>query len=141
MPQISVRRDEASAPFFDATANGQLLIKTCPNCHQHAAPRAHQCRHCATTLTWLPASGEATLVTWSATAVPRDNPDQPPTFFGYVELAEGPWLETLLVDVTADTLTEAMPLRVTFLHRPGDDERIPAFRPDRRKAPQGLPSL
>ncbi|WP_445186452.1 Zn-ribbon domain-containing OB-fold protein [Pseudonocardia sp. Cha107L01] len=129
MPNISVRRDEASAPFFDATATGQLLIKTCPNCHQNAIHRAQQCRGCGTKLTWLPASGDATLITWSATPPARDDPDQPVTIFGYVELTEGPWLETLLVDATLDTLSEGMPMRATFIRQHGDDEHIPAFRP------------
>lgn len=129
MPQINVQRDEASAPYFDAAALGQLLIKTCPHCGQHTAPRNHDCRHCGTELTWHPATGDATLVTWTATPPPRDNPDSPPTIFGYVQLTEGPWLETLLIDTTLDTLTEGMPLRATFQRKPGDDEHFHTFRP------------
>jgi uncharacterized OB-fold protein len=69
------------------------------------------------------------LVTWSASPAASDDPDRPPTIFGYVELAEGPWLEALLVDATLATLTEAMPMRATFIRRAGDGEHIPAFRP------------
>lgn len=129
MPSLNVRRDDASAAFFDATARDQLLIKICPDCDASAAPRARQCRRCGTPLSWLPASGDATLVTWSATPPARDGAVGDPTFFGYVELAEGPWLESLLVEVTAADLVEGMRLRVTFLDRAGDEERIPAFRP------------
>lgn len=129
MPDITVHRDEASAPFFDATARGQLLIKTCPPCGQRATPAAQECPRCGSTLTWLPATGDATLVTWSAIPVGRTDPDRAPTLFGYVELAEGPWLEALLIDAASSDLTEGMPLRVTFPRRPGDDEPIPAFRP------------
>lgn len=129
MPNISVRRDEASAPFFDAAARRQLLIKTCPNCGEHAAPRARDCRRCGTEMTWIPAAGEATLITWSAAPPGRDDPGGPATIFGWVELAEGPWLEALLVDVALADLREGMPLRATFVRRRGDDEHIPVFRP------------
>lgn len=129
MPNISVRRDEASAPFFDATTNEQLLIKICQVCDRHAAPRAPGCRRCGAALTWTPAAGDATLVSWTATPAGREDPDRPPTIFGWVELAEGPWLEALLLDAALDTLAEGMPLRVTFIRRPDDDEVITVFRP------------
>lgn len=121
-----VLRDDPSAAFFDAAARGQLLIKTCPGCARHAHPREHDCPGCGTPLDWHPASGEATLVTWSLGTPGRD---EPPVLFGYVELAEGPWLEALLVDIPADRLAEGLPLRVTFHRPPGSEEHIPVFRP------------
>lgn len=61
--------------------------------------------------------------------------------FGYVELAEGPWLETQLVDVAAELLTDDMPVRVTFL---SSGEMFPAFRsarPARRRSRAGGPRM
>ncbi|HYR16000.1 MAG TPA: OB-fold domain-containing protein, partial [Mycobacterium sp.] len=84
------------------------------------------CRRCGSDTTWTPASGDATLITWTATPPSSKAPDTAPRTFGYVELAEGPWLETILVDVPADALREGAPLHVTFLHHP-DGEPIPAF--------------
>jgi uncharacterized OB-fold protein len=90
VPQV--QRDEASAEFFAAAAKEQLLIKRCTQCDAYGPPRQKSCRHCGGDMTWSAASGEATLVTW--TAAPPSKPKEPPRPFGYVELAEGPWLET-----------------------------------------------
>ena len=128
VPQV--QRDEASAEFFAAAAKEQLLIKRCTQCDAYGPPRQKSCRHCGGDMTWFAASGEATLVTWTAT--PPSKPEEPPRPFGYVELAEGPWLETMLIDMPPDSLRESAPLRVVFLHR-ADSETIPAFsctRPD-----------
>src|ERR1700736_6210676 len=99
---------------------------TCTKCGTYGPPRQTTCRRCGSDTTWSPASGDATLITWTATPPSSKSPDTAPRTFGYVELAEGPWLETILVDIPADALREGAPLHVTFLHHP-DGEPIPAF--------------
>jgi hypothetical protein len=121
-----VQRDNSSAAFFDAAAEGRLLIKRCTNCAAYGPPRQTTCRRCGSAATWTPASGDATLITWTTTPASSKAPDTAPRTFGYVELAEGPWLETILVDVAADALHVGTPLHVTFLPHP-DGEPIPAF--------------
>jgi uncharacterized OB-fold protein len=125
-----VQRDDSSAAFFDAAAEARLLIKRCTKCGAYGPPRQTTCRSCGSDTAWSPASGYATLITWTTTPPSGKAPNTAPGTFGYVELAEGPWLETILVDVPADALREGAPLNVTFLHDP-DGEAIPAF---------GLPS-
>lgn len=115
VPQV--QRDDSSAAFFDATAEARLLIKRCTKCSAHGPPRQTTCRRCGGESAWAAASGHATLVTWTTT---------PSMAFGFVELAEGPWLETILVNVDPNSLHEGARVRVTFL-RPPDSEAIPAF--------------
>jgi len=73
-----IRRDERSAPFFDAAAAGRLLIRRCAECGRWLAPEAGSCYDCgAEDPGWAPASGHGTLVSW-AVLHPRASPaDQP----------------------------------------------------------------
>jgi uncharacterized OB-fold protein len=121
-----VQRDDFSAAFFDAAAKARLLIKRCTKCSAYGPPRQTTCRRCGGETAWAPASGNATLITWTTTPPRSESPDAPRGIFGYVELAEGPWLETILVDVPADGLREGLPLQVMFLNHL-DGEPIPAF--------------
>jgi uncharacterized protein len=121
-----VQRDDSSATFFDAAAEARLLIKRCTKCSAYGPPPQTTCRRCGGDTAWSPASGDATLITWTTTPPSSKAPDTTPGTFGYVELAEGPWLETILVDVPPDGLREGLPLQVTFLNHL-DGEPIPAF--------------
>ena len=60
-----VARDDATAEFLDGAARGQFLIRQCAVCGRHSGPQAQQCYHCGSAeLSWVPASGAATLVSW-----------------------------------------------------------------------------
>jgi len=126
----AISRDEASAPFFDAAAGGQLLIRRCADCGHWTVPYTRmgqvldRCPNCTSArLEWAPASGDATLVTWTVVHT-REGPLRP---VGVVELAEGPWL-TAPVDADPASLAAGMALEVGF-ERPGGGEPVPLFRP------------
>jgi uncharacterized OB-fold protein len=119
---LDVVRDEASAPFFDGTARGVLVIKQCDACGHHLRPDASVCSRCHTPdPSWVDAVGTGTLVTWIVV------PDEPPRVVALVELDEGPWLHARLVDVETGALAVGDPLRVDF--EPAGTERVPVFRP------------
>jgi uncharacterized protein len=114
-----ISRDEASAAFFDGTANGELLLRQCRSCGRFSPPQVSQCLYCeSTSLDWQPAAGTATLISW---AIPHDRSGTAIAVAGLVELTEGPWLPARIVDVSADQLTAGLPLTVEF-ERSGDDE-------------------
>jgi uncharacterized OB-fold protein len=126
----AVGRDEASAPFFDAAASGQLLVKRCAACGHWVAPYSRggvapdRCPQCTSDrLEWAAASGDATLVTWTVVHT-REGPAPP---VGVVELAEGPWL-TAPLEADPSVLVAGMALTVGFA-RPGGGEPVPVFRP------------
>ena len=130
----AVVRDDASAPFFDAAARGELLVKRGPS----GTVLAPEARTDPTTgssdLQPCVAAGDGTLVSW---AVVHRAPlavlaASVPYVSAIVELAEGPWLMVrLLVDDPA-RLRVGDPVRVRYL-RSGDGEEegevVPVFEP------------
>ncbi|WP_369271732.1 Zn-ribbon domain-containing OB-fold protein [Streptomyces sp. R11] len=118
--------DAFTRTYWDAAAQGQLLIRRCRACARaHHYPREF-CPHCwSEDVTWEPAGGRATLYTWSV--VHRN--DLPP--FGQrtpyvaavVDLAEGPRMMTEVVDCgDPGRLRAGMQLSVVFR------EGVPVFR-------------
>ncbi|SMQ17063.1 hypothetical protein SAMN06272771_3445 [Streptomyces sp. Ag82_O1-12] len=93
--------DAFTRTYWDAAAEGRLLIRRCGDCGRaHHYPREF-CPHCwSENVTWETASGRATLYTWSV--VHRNDlppfPDRVPYVAAVVELAEGPRMMTEIVD-------------------------------------------
>ncbi|MER5889551.1 Zn-ribbon domain-containing OB-fold protein [Streptomyces sp. NPDC001941] len=121
--------DAFTRPYWDAAAEGRLLLRRCGDCARaHHYPREF-CPFCwSEDGRWEQASGRAVLHTWSV--VHRN--DLPP--FGgrtpytaaVVDLAEGPRMMTEVVDVAPGELAIGMALRVVF--RTGDDGwTVPVF--------------
>ncbi|MBO1337679.1 Zn-ribbon domain-containing OB-fold protein [Streptomyces sp. VRA16 Mangrove soil] len=117
--------DAFTRAYWDAAAEGTLLLRHCAACgRSHHYPREF-CPYCwSEDGAWRPASGRASLYTWSV--VHRN--DLPP--FGtrtpyvaaVVDLAEGPRMMTEVVECEAAALRVGMELAVTF--RDG----VPVFR-------------
>lgn len=118
--------DVFTRTYWDAAAEGRLLIRRCGACGRaHHYPREF-CPHCwSEDVTWEDASGLATLYTWSV--VHRN--DLPP--FGQrtpyvaavVDLAEGPRMSTEVVESGPGELRAGLALEVVFR------EGVPVFRP------------
>ncbi|SMF66706.1 Zn-ribbon domain-containing OB-fold protein [Streptomyces sp. Amel2xC10] len=118
--------DAFTRTYWDAAAEGRLLIRRCGDCGRaHHYPREF-CPYCwSESVTWENASGRATLYTWSV--VHRN--DLPP--FGgrtpyvaaVVDLAEGPRMPTEVVDVGVCALRVGMALEARFR------EGVPVFGP------------
>ncbi|MEV6313694.1 Zn-ribbon domain-containing OB-fold protein [Streptomyces sp. NPDC051776] len=122
--------DAFTRPYWDAAAEGRLLIRRCADCGvAHHYPREF-CPACwGENVTWQRASGRATLYTWSV--VHRN--DLPP--FGervpytaaVIELAEGPRMMTEIVGCPEHDLRIGMDVRVAF--RTSEGVSVPVFRP------------
>ncbi|RFU86396.1 Zn-ribbon domain-containing OB-fold protein [Streptomyces triticagri] len=123
--------DAFTRAYWDAAADGRLLLRRCRACGRaHHYPREF-CPHCwSDDVDWEPASGRATLYTWS-TVHRNDLPPfgtRTPYVAAVVDLAEGPRMMTELVEAPADALAVGMPLTVGF--RREEDFAIPVFRPE-----------
>jgi uncharacterized protein len=121
-------RDDVTAPFFDAAARDELVIRRCRSCTHPEPPEARTCGVCGgVLLDWVPATGRARLVTW--TVVHRaPHPAftaAVPYVAGVVELEEGPWLHAQILDEPGPLRAEAR-MRVAFVH-PAHGESIPVF--------------
>ena len=111
-------------PFWDATAQGKLLIKKCTACGEpHFYPRPH-CPFCfSDKVEWQEASGRGTIYTYS---VMRRAPI--PYAIAYVTLAEGPTMMTNIVDCDLNALKIGQAVKLKFVPSEGGPP-IPMFTP------------
>lgn len=120
--------DAFTRPYWEAAAEGRLLLRRCRACGRaHHYPREF-CPHCwSEDVTWEPATGRAALYTWSVVHR-NDLPpfgDRVPYVAAVVDLAEGPRMMTELVDTPEPSA--GLELEVAF--RAG----VPVFRPATRR--------
>lgn len=123
--------DLETQPFWDAAKEERLLIRHCNACGEyHFYPRPF-CPSCwSEDVEWFDASGRATLYTWSV-VYQNDLPPWParvPYVAAVVDLAEGPRMQTNVVDCEFDSLADGMELEVVF-QETSEDFTIPVFRP------------
>ena len=116
--------DAFTRAYWDAAAEGRLLIRRCGACGRaHHYPREF-CPHCwSEDVAWERASGRAALYTWSVVHR-NDLPpfgERTPYVAAVVDLAEGPRMMTELVGCAEPAA--GLELEVTFR------EGVPVFRP------------
>ena len=111
-------------PYWDAAAEGKLLVKKCTACGElHFYPRAN-CPFCFSDKTeWQEASGKGTIYTYS---VMRRAPI--PYAIGYVTLAEGPTMMTNIVDCDLNSIKIGQEVKLVFKPSEGGPP-VPMFTP------------
>ncbi|MFE4855621.1 Zn-ribbon domain-containing OB-fold protein [Streptomyces sp. NPDC056670] len=117
MTAATPEADAFTRPYWDAAAEGRLLIRHCAACDRaHHYPREF-CPYCwSEDVRWRPASGRATLYTWSVVHR-NDLPpfgDRVPYVAAVVDLDEGPRMMTEVVGCAEADLRIGMELHVTF---------------------------
>ena len=120
-------------PFWDAAAEGRLLIQTCPACgRRQFYPRAI-CTGCGGEPEWLEASGRGSLYTFSVVRqnLVRPFKDMLPYVLAMVDLEEGVRMLTNVVGCDFTDVKIGMPLEVTFVHAK-DGLHLPYWRPAER---------
>lgn len=118
MPAINVE----SKPFWDATAQGRLILKRCRACARfHWYPRS-KCPHCHSLDTeWVDSPG--TGVIYSYSVMRRVDP---PYAFAYITLDEGITLISNIVDCDLEALAIGQAVKVVFRDT-GEGCAIPYF--------------
>jgi uncharacterized protein len=117
--------DAFTAPFWQAAAEGVLMIRRCKACGEaHWYPRPF-CPHCSSGETgWVRASGAGTVYSYTITR--KAGPV--PYVLAYVTLEEGVTMLTNLVDAEIESLHIGQPVRVTFRQADGGGA-VPVFAP------------
>jgi uncharacterized OB-fold protein len=110
--------------FWEAAAQGTLLIKRCTACGQpHYYPRS-LCPFCGSDATeWQPASGAGTIYSYSVM-----RRAEVPYAIAYVTLDEGVTMMTNLVDCDFDALRIGQRVRLVFTPTDGGPP-VPTFTP------------
>lgn len=124
-PQVRAPRvSHESKPFWDATAEGKLLVKKCNACGEnHFYPRPF-CPFCFSDDTeFLTCSGRGVIYTYSVTRRTSE-----PWAIAYVTLEEGPTMMTNIIDCDFDALSIGQAVEVTFVDT-GEGNALPFFRP------------
>jgi uncharacterized OB-fold protein len=125
--------DAFTRTYWDAAAEGRLLVRRCGACGRaHHYPREF-CPFCwSEDVTWEPASGRAALYTWSV--VHRNDlppfAERTPYVAAVVELAEGPRMMTEVVGCEPGRLRAGMALAVEFREIAEGEGAVPVFRPE-----------
>lgn len=133
LPAPSPAVNPETKPFWDATAEGRLLLKRCLDCGSVIwYPRAI-CPECASLCTeWFEAAGRGRI--YSYTVNHRGEgayQGSPPFVLAYVELAEGPRVMTNIVGAQESDLAVDLPVELVF-HDTGDGTALPRFQPLRQ---------
>ena len=116
LPVRKVDVNIETKPFWDATADGRLLLPTCDDCHSLIwYPRGY-CPECSSmNVSWVQASGRGTVYSFSIT---RNGAGawKPvgPYVIAYVELEEGPRVLTNIVGCAVDDVAIGMTVQVVF---------------------------
>lgn len=123
--------EDETREFWEAARQGKLLLRSCNDCgvvHYYPRPFCPECW--GDDVTWIEASGRATLYTHSTVYV-NDLPpfnERVPYIAAVVDLAEGPRMMTEIVDCEPDQLEIGMPLELAF-RDVSDEVTIAVFRP------------
>jgi uncharacterized OB-fold protein len=120
--------DEASAPFFEGAARGELMLQRCRSCGAFMWPVRARCVECFSgDVEWEAASGRAEL--YSFVVVHQRYPGfEEPYVLATVQTPEGVRFNTSIIGADADELTIGMQLTVAF-ERVSDDVVVPKFEP------------
>ncbi|OLZ68651.1 hypothetical protein AV521_20555 [Streptomyces sp. IMTB 2501] len=127
-PRPVVNRDNAG--FWEAVAEGRLLIQRCTDCGTLRHPWLPGCNACGGP-EWdtVEASGEGTVYSYVVMHHPRFPAFEPPYAVGLIELAEGVRMVSNVVGVPYDKVRIGLPVRVEFRRygAEGDDEGAPVL--------------
>lgn len=125
-----------SLPFWEAAANGSLLLKHCSACARAFHYPRSICPLCGSPETeWRQASGRGVIY---ACSVARRA--DPPYCIAYVALDEGPIMLTNIVNAGLDTIRIGQRVKVVFV-RGADGKALPMFAPEDGAGPDAAITL
>jgi uncharacterized protein len=121
---------EESRPFWEAAAEGRLVLPRCDACGHHVwYPRSH-CPAChGTGLRWVELSGRGRIYSFSVVRRAQGEwAEHVPFVLAYVELDEGPRMVTNVLVDDPGTLAVDQPVEAVFHPTPSGSALL-RFRP------------
>lgn len=120
---------EFNRPFWEGCTVGELRLQACDECGRSWYPESPVCPACLSgRFTWKAAAGRAKLWSWIIMhqRYLEAFSDELPYLIAFVQLEEGPFMTSTLVD-PPDDLRCGMPLQVEF-SQVSEERSIPKFR-------------
>ena len=128
LPTKVPRPNEDTKHFWDATAEGRLILQRCSACDAVIWYPRSICPKCASfDLEWFEASGVGHVYSYSVVHRSVGGwKDATPYVVAYVELEEGPRIMTNIVDVDPAAVAIDARVRVVW-HDTGEGSALPRF--------------
>jgi hypothetical protein len=124
-PQINVE----TKTFWDATAEGKLMLPRCNACDVVIWYPRLFCPECGSTdIGWLEASGKGTVYSYTINRRGQGDYRDLAYVVAYVELEEGPRVLTNIVDCDVEQVSVGQAVQVVF-HPTSNGAALPRFRP------------
>ncbi len=126
--------DLETAPYWEATREGRLVIKECHTCGRaYFYPRSHCPRCWSNDTSWRESSGKGTVYTFTV-VYQNDLPpfrDRLPYVVAVVELEEGVRMTSNIEGIAPEDVRCGMAVQVAFREEARGDEvvALPVFRP------------
>jgi uncharacterized OB-fold protein len=125
----AIRRDAATAEFFDGTAVGEFRLKRSRTTGEILAPQCLTDAAGSVDLEWITARGTGRVVSWAVSyGKPVYGVQTPSAVVGIVELDEGPWWWCELLDADPESMRAGLPVTAAFVRPEGSEETVPVFR-------------
>ena len=123
--------DALDLPFWEACQRGEFLLQRCPASGRYHWPAVAD-PETGATLEWVAASGRGTIHTFTILhkVYRASHADRVPYNVVVVELEEGPFFHSNVIDCDNDDIHVGMPVEVVFEKR-SDLLTLPLFRPRR----------
>jgi uncharacterized OB-fold protein len=121
--------DEASAPFWEATREGQLVLPWCTDCERHFWYPREVCPTClGAAVEWRPSPGEGVVYACTVEHKAQTRALEAPYVVALVELDEGVRLLSNVVGGPPDRVAVGDRVRITWEDL-SDGRRLPLFEP------------
>ncbi len=119
-------------PYWEAARRGQMAVQRCERCGQRPFPPRATCPSCgASSLSWSPVSGRATVYSYTIAHRPPHPAfaAQLPLVVAIVELEEGPRMVTNIVGCDPADVEVGMAVVATSEPIDDTDMVLPVFTP------------
>jgi uncharacterized OB-fold protein len=131
LPTRAPRRDHETAEFWDACAEGRLVVPRCDDCGDLFWYPRLVCPICgSSSVTYTEVSGRGTI--YARTVMRRgEGPfrGSAPYVLAMVQLDEGPTMMTNIVGAEPDTVAIGQAVHVVFDRVPDGTDAVPRFTP------------
>ena len=118
-----------SEPHWEGCKRGELMVQHCQDCDGYVFIPQPACTHCQSeNLEWVQSSGKGTVYSWTMVYRPQQPSFETPYASAIIEVEEGWYMLTNLVDIAVEDVRIGLPVEVVF-HAINDETTLPYFRP------------